>query len=214
MKPGPIALILILLCCLVTTGCESIPLQDPLPPYVPQNYRGEAKLPETVRRVVLMPVAGASDIGSETLRELDAVMLKALQKQNRFEVVQLSRDECRRRYGHEALNSSAALPTDLMEQLSKHYAAEALLFVDLTVHQPYRPQVLGLRSKLALASDVHLLWTFDEVVSAENPLVAASVRQHFQRLREPVDLSPVALQSPSRFATFVAETMFGTLPPR
>lgn len=214
MKTSPICILLILLCCLGTTGCESIPLQDEPPPYVPQNHRGEARLPETVRRVLLMPVAGAAGVGPETLRDLDGVLLKALQQQNRFEVVQLSREECRRRFGREALNSSATLPLGLMEELSAHYAAEALLFVDLTVHRAYRPQVLGLRAKLALASDVRLLWVFDEVVSAENPSVAASVRRRFVRPRDPVDLSPVALQSPGRFATFAAETMFGTLPAR
>ena len=92
------------------------------------------------------------------------------------------------------------------------------MFIDLTVYQPYYPQVIGLRAKLAVVKDLHLIWNFDEVFSAANPAVMNSVRRYYfredTRASVPADFSATALQSPGRFADYAAEAMFRTLPPR
>lgn len=198
------------------TGCESVAVSEAPPVYVPRNHEGLAQMPEAVRRVVLLPVAGSDEVPPETLHELDAILLTALQNRTRFEVVPMTRTECHRRYGRDALNSVSVLPAGLMSDIRDHHAADAVLFVDLTAHRPYRPQLLGLRAKLVLAEgdEAPIVWSFDEIISAENPAVAASVRRHFYRPDRPVDISAVALQSPGRFATYAADVMFATLPPR
>ena len=202
-------------------GCESIPLPDDAvhrgPFYQPRNFAGDPQLPADVRRVVLLPLSAAPVAPSETADSLDAVILQALQNQQRFEVVRLSREDCRRWFGQEAFSSASALPHGMLGQLASRFGADAVLFTDLTVYQPYRPQSIGLRAKLATVRDVRLLWTFDEVISASNPAVANSARRQFlktDRGTQPLDLSPTALQSPGRFAAFAAETMFATLPAR
>jgi hypothetical protein len=212
MHPLPI----LLLAILVSPGCQSNVLQDELPPYVPRNFIRVAQLPAEVRRVLLLPVAGGADMSPEMLRELDAVLLAALQRRNRFEVVALPREECHRRFGRGAFNSSGLLPSGFVTMLGASHAADALLFIDLTVLRTHRPLQLGLRAKLVPAgpAETEMWWCFDEVISTDDPRVAASVRRRFQQPREPVDLSPVALQSPVRFATYVADTMFATLPRR
>ncbi|MBA4137977.1 MAG: hypothetical protein C0518_11725 [Opitutus sp.] len=206
---------------LLLAGCESIPSRSDSvyhgPFYQPRNFVGEAQLPTDVRRVVVLPVSAGSIAPGETAEALDAVVVAALQKQQRFEVVSLTRDECRRWFGADAFSSTAALPHQLLSRIAAKFAADAVIFVDVTVYQPYRPQSLGLRAKLATVRDVRLLWTFDEVMSAADPAVANSARRQFlktDRGTQPLDLSPHALQSPGRFAAFAAETMFGTLPPR
>lgn len=206
---------------LLLAGCATTPsLTDPVrhgPFYAPVNFAGEPALPAGLRRVLVLPVSLGTVADEETGLMLDAVLLAALQKQARFEVVPLDRAEARRVFGAGDFSSAAALPPGLLDALAGRTGADAVLFTDLTTYEPYRPLTLGLRAKLATVREVRLVWTFDEVLSARDPAVANSARRHFlrgDRAAQPVDLSPAALQSPSRFAAYVAETMFGTLPPR
>lgn len=206
---------------LLLAGCATPPsLTDPVrhgPFYAPVNFAGEPVLPAGMRRVLVLPVSVGSAADEDTGLMLDAVLLAALQKQARFEVVPLARAEARRLFGAGAYSSVATLPAGFLEALAGRTGADAVLFTDLTTYEPYRPLTLGLRAKLATVRDVRLVWTFDEVISARDPAVANAARRHFlrgDRVAQPVDLSPAALQSPSRFAAYVAETMFGTLPPR
>ncbi len=203
------------------TGCELTPdLNDPVrfgPYYTPRNFAGEKQMPAEVRRVLVLPVALGALGPEETAITLDAAVTQALQVQQRFEVVSLPRAELRRLFGTAEISSTAALPHGMLDELAKRFAVDAVLFTDVTVYQPYRPQSIGLRSKLATTRDVRLVWTFDEVISASDPAVANSARrQPFVEAqgRSPVDLSPATLLSPSRYAAFAAGEMFRTLPPR
>lgn len=206
---------------LALAGCTSpVALTDPVrdgPFYQPRNFVGEAALPVALRRVVILPVHTADPELAETAGMLDAVLRGALQKQERFEVVVLSREDSRRWFGADSFASTAALPHGYVEKVAAKMGADALLFVDLTAYRPFRPLGLGFRAKLALASDSRIIWAFDEVLSTEDPGVTNAARRHelrSDRHGPPVDMSPAVLQSPGRFAAFVAESMFGTLPPR
>lgn len=208
-----------LLGCLLFAGCMTPAVNDPSrvgPFFTPVNHAGEDRLAADFRRVVLLPICGGEVVSSEVAAVLAPAFTAALQQQNRFEVVTLSRDECRRRFGTDELSSTAALPRDLLSSLRREYAADGVIFVDLTVFRGYRPLTLGLRAKLATLSDSRLVWTFDNVFAADVPAVANSARHHFVSSDSrgvPGDLSPAVLQSPSRFAEYAAATMFATLPP-
>lgn len=200
-------------------GCGSVNVGDPArvgPFHQPTNYSGEGQLPATLRRVVLLPVAGGSVASAESAATLGSVLLAELQKQNRFEILVLTREECLARFQVEEISSAAALPADFMARLRREYAADGVIFVDLTVYQPYRPLAIGLRAKLVLAEgDARLLWTFDDVFSATDPKVANAARRHFletDRRGVPADFTQAVLQSPSRFASYAASQMFTTLP--
>lgn len=202
-------------------GCEITPdLADPVrygPYYTPKNFAGEKRLPAEVRRVLVLPVALGALAPEETARTLDDVVVRAVQEQQRFEIVPLPREESLRLFGAREFPSTAALPHGMLEQLATRYAIDAVLFTDVTVYRPYRPQAIGFRAKLATVRDVRLVWTFDEVISASDPSVANSARRRPVQAaqgRGPVDLSPGTLLSPSRYAAFAADEMFRTLPPR
>ena len=184
------------------------------PLFTPVNYSGEANLGE-VRRVVLMPIWSGTTASVETASGFDPVLVAALQASQRFEVVTLSREDCLRRFRAESFSSAGALPHDLMATLQREFAADAVLFVDLTVFRAHRPLAMGLRAKLAGFNDNRLIWVFDNVFSADNPAVANSVRNHFldADLRVPADLTHSALQSPLRFAAYATAAMCATLPP-
>jgi hypothetical protein len=203
------------------TGCTSLPKLDDGayhgPFFAPKNYAGDPVLPVSIRRVVLLPVCGGTVAEPESAAALDRVVFAALQQQARFEVVALSREDCRTRFGAPEYSSAAALPPDFLGRIARACAADAVLFVDLTVYRPYRPLSIGFRAKLATVQDVRLVWTFDEVFSAANPEIVNSLRR--QNLKavpsEPaLDLTFATLQSPGRYAAFAADLMFRTLPPR
>lgn len=200
------------------SACSSLPSGNPAgrgPFFTPTNFSGVPVLPAAIHRVVLMPASGGSVVAPEVAESFDAVFATALLAEKRFETVTLTRDECRRRFGAEEFSSTAALPHDFMQKLRRDFAADAVIFVDLTSLQAYRPLALGVRAKLATLEDVSLLWNFDHVFSAADPAVANSARRYFLKgdtAGTPLDLSPSALQSPSRFCEYVAATMFSTLP--
>ena len=138
----------------------------------------------------------------------------ALQKRGRFEVVELSRADCRRLFGAESFNSTAALPTGFVATIGRRYAADAVLFVDVTGYRYMRPLMLGLRAKLARTDDSGIMWAFDDVVDASRPGVAAAVEAAYSNPKERVSTGEAALLSPSRFSAFAADSMFSTLPAR
>jgi hypothetical protein len=202
-----------------SAGCATPVFNDPArggPFFTPTNHNGVSSLPSDLRRVMVLPLSAGGVTTPEMAAALDPVFATALQKENRFEVVILSREDCRRRFGVEELPSSTVLPRDFMANLRRDYAVDAVLFVDLTAFSAYRPLSLGVRAKLASAEDVRLLWNFDNVFSAADAAVANSARRHLlkqDRSAAPADLSPAVLQSPARFAGYVAAATFATLPP-
>ena len=206
--------------CLLTVmvGCGTPAFNDPArvgPFFTPANHFGEPSL-GGLRRVVLLPIAGGSFAPPETVASFDPVFAAALQRQNRFEIVVLSREDCLRNFQARELSSAAALPRDFLASIRREFAADAVLFVDVTVFRAYRPLALGLRAKLATLDGTRIVWTFDDVFSADTPAVANSARHHVlvsDRGDVPADLSPAVLQSPVRFAGYAATAMFATLPP-
>src|SRR5688572_7588591 len=201
------------------TGCVVPPSNDAArvgPFFTPRNYTGDSQLPATLRRVVLLPIVGGSVAPEESVAALDSVFIAQLQRQNRFEIVTLTRADCLQRFQAEEFSSVGSLPATLLSRLQREFGADAVMFVDLTVFKPYRPLALGVRAKLATVEDpVRLIWTFDNVYSAADAPVANSARAHFRESdggRIPADLTPSVLQSPGRFASYVAADMFSTLP--
>jgi hypothetical protein len=187
------------------------------PYFRPANHQGESNLPASLRRVVVLPVYGDRLAGPEAVQALDEVIFRALQKTARFEVVVLTREECLRRFRQPAFSSTGVLPHDFLPEIGRVYAAEAVLFVDLTVYEPYRPLAVGYRAKLATVDDVRILWTFDESFSSSNQAVLNSARRHSRQAGPgpaPVDMSIGTLQSPRRFAAYAADAMFESLPAR
>lgn len=201
-------------------GCATMPDLaeglDPQPAYAAVNYRGDAQLPADLHRVAVLPVHGGTLAEEESTQALDAVLVAALQQQMRFEVVVVSREDCRRLFGARDFSSVAALPHGFLDKVAEHYAVDAVLFTDLTVYRAYQPMALGFRAKLAGTRDVRMVWAFDEIFSAEDPRVRRSIRLH-ARTASPaalVDPAPAVLQSPARFGAVAAELMFSTLPAR
>jgi len=210
---------LALAAALLLSGCAFLEIEVPpasVAAYVPTNHQGDARLPHEVQRVAMLPVHGGTAADPESSAALDPVLLTALQRQVRFEVVTISREDCRQLFGTGSVGSTEALPPGLLEKIAATYAVDAVLFTDITVYQPYRPLTVGFRAKLATARDVRLIWAFDEVFSGEQPAMLTSVRNYYAGVDKSaaMDVSSAVLQSPTRFGAVAADLMFRTLPPR
>jgi len=210
-----------MLLCLLLTGCsDTMTLNSSSrlgPFFLPSNYSGDTALPASLHRVLVLPVYGGQAAEVEASQALDAVLLGALQKKARFEVVSVTREEIQRRFNQPEFSSAAVLPHGFLEELGRAYGAEAVMFVDVTVYTPYPPLSVGFRAKLATITDVRLIWSFDETFSSSDPRVVNSVQRTGRQensARLPADMTVGIFQSPRRFAAFAADTMFDTLPPR
>lgn len=210
---------------LAATACSELPKPDPKlvgPFYEPKNVRRNVdRLPENLRRVLLLPLAPAGpQIPEERLVALDAVLQTELNKLARFEVITIDRAQLQAMTGRRAITSVDLIPADFVEKIlaePNRFGADGVLFVDLTSFQPYQPLAVGLRAKLVQNSDRSILWAADLNFSAADAAVANSARRHISKLGTdlgPVDLSHTILQSPNRFVEYCAAATFGTLPAR
>lgn len=186
------------------------------PAFEPKNFTSAGALPISVRRVAVLPLYSESWPASN-IASLEAAFGAELNKVERFESVSVSREQMRADFGAETVLSSSALPADMLERLRASHGADAVLFEDLTQYSPYQPIVIGVRAKLVSTIDGRVLWSFDAVFDAAQPSVAVAARDYYMaesRPAHPLENSTGIMQSPSRFAKYVAHAMFGTLPPR
>jgi hypothetical protein len=204
-------------------GCAAtLPKTDPAlagPFYTPSNVQTAPKLPEAVRRIAILPCAGAdSRLTEDTLVDLDRILATALTRSARAEITQLDRAALARLAKRPRVLSTSVLPADFLPRLAAETGADALLLVDVTAHSPYPPLVLGLRARLVDLKTGEQLWNFDNIVSTTSPAVVNSARAHVlgrtSAPKTPGDLSYSILQNPVAFADFVAEITWATLPPR
>lgn len=216
-----LALALALLTLISLSGCFSTRSSQPResfhPKYKPGNVAAIPRLPATVRRVVVLPAYWEADPNSGFVNDLDAILHLSLQRTNAFEVVPVTRMQLHKLFGPRQFSSVAVLPDNLLTVLRDKYAADAVLFIDLTVNRPYHPISLGLRTKLVRVDDGGIIWAVDALFDSADPAVARAALDFSRRStynRYPVDSSGGILQSPRAFAGFAAETLFDTLPSR
>lgn len=206
---------------LLLAACTSIDKADPArtgPFYTPPNVRALDRLPDTVRRIVLLPSAPAGPrLVEDTLRQLDRTFADTLTPAARAEIVPVSRDRLQRLFGQPAYASTDILPNAFLTRLAAETGADAFVFVDLTTYSPYPPLALGLRARL-VTPDGAALWHFDNLFTAADPTVVNSARAHVlarpTTSGAPADLSRSVLQNPTTFAEYAATATWRTLPPR
>jgi hypothetical protein len=220
--PRPLLSLPLLLGALALAGCSSLPKIDGArfgPFYTPPNVHGVAQLPETVRRIALIPCAGSDpQLTETTLRELDGILATTLTGAARAEITPLSSAQLAHFGARSRLVSTSVMPVDFLKRIAAETGADAVIFTDVTAYSPYPPLVLGLRSRLVDIKSGAMLWNFDNIFSANVPSVANSARAHVRNrpsaTLNPADLSYTILQNPLSFADYVAGATWATLPPR
>lgn len=184
--------------------------------YVPTNYYQKGPIPESVRRVAILPLY-SDEWDHLDMANLQQNFASALGKRNQFEVVVVESEQVKRIFGEPQVSSVGMIPADEFATLIDTFGADGVLFTDLTSYSPYRPIVMGVRCKLVDSHTGEILWSFDTVFDSGNPSISTAARRfHLDETAPPYPLqnSSSILQSPLRFSKYVADAAFATLPER
>jgi hypothetical protein len=203
-------------------GCQTPSVQNPFQKkdipveYKPANSFGVGFLPQSINRVVVLPVHYDPSTGADP-SIISAVVVAELNNKGVVEAVPISPLEMQRLSGRTSWNTTAPLPPELYSKLEKTYSANAVMMVDITSFYPYKPMSIGLRSKLAEISSGRVLWAVDTIYNAGRDDIQEAALD-FQKRKSgnpfPLEDSGSVLQSPRYFTRFAASTMLDTLPRR
>jgi len=169
----------------------------------------------TVTRVAVLPFI-AVDLGFPFMPEVEAALIHELRATGRFEVLIVPQRWVFETTGIPDLSYSGQLPVELLAKIEREFRTTTVLQTEVTSFRPYKPIRLGLRSRLYSASENRVLWACDEVFSAGNRKVMLGARRYAENEIDqpyPLQSSYSALLSPRRFAGYVGQTLFNTLPP-
>ncbi len=207
-------LCLTLLCC---TACSRKDLPAPFgpKPYVVNNVYSSAVLPANTQRVAVLPVCFSDILPLQQLKNFDEIFTGELLKQKRFEVVSVERDWLKKRFNESQFSSADLLPQDFLNIIKESMQADALMFIEITHYNPYKPIALGVRCKLLTFSDRKIVWAVDELFNIGSP----SVYKAFENYQEQQGVTNFSLTyddtlfcTPDAFAHYAAYEVFSRLP--
>lgn len=188
--------------------------------YQPKNvFRQSATLPETLRRVAVLPLTTANaDTASQEAREtLASTMRQELSKRAAFELIEVTPAQLKQWTGRSTWLADEQLPPDFFARLREPTACDAVLFSRLGHFQPYKPIVIGWQFKLVDSREAKTWWAVDEVLDSGQASVINGARRysldHFKESTAATD-SQFILNSPHRFGQYTLHTLFETLPSR
>ncbi len=195
---------------IVATGCGTIgqPSRQTSPEVQLSNVDSHP-LPQDMRRVAILPVYCPNQPDS-TCEAIDRNFSSEFSKALAFEVVRIGRDELQQIIGSPQIESVVDVPGSLFPALSDRYGVDGVLFVDLTSYRPYRPISIGVRAKLVDIRAGQIFWAIDSTLDSADPRVAELALEYTGYFGD--GPSGVVLQSPSRYAAFVAQQIFRELP--
>lgn len=223
MSTGLFSRLALLLVLLSLAGCGTLPMGDHVSgdSFVPSNvHRSSERLPMTVRRVAVLPLAPGGDrsgldSGSEALGPLITPELIA---SGLVEAVDVSAAELSKWTGKPRLRLTQELPTGVLESIRQRTGCDAVMFGEVTQFSAFPPLSAGLRLSLVEVQSGRILWSVDEIMDAGNPAVSVGARRFYlANLKgpgsEPFDSHSV-LDSPQRFGRYVVSTLVATMPKR
>jgi hypothetical protein len=212
----PLRPLLPALLALALSACATAPRLDDLGPVrQPANVRGPAAWPASVTRVAVLPAHDASGrLPSDFVAAHDLAWGRALAGSHRAEFVAVSRADLAAWTGRETLDSTSALPPDLLARVAAQTGAQAIVFLDLAHVSPYPPLSLAFRARLVDAPVGATLWTVDENFDLGDPATARAARHEARaRAAGAGDPSSALFQSPARLADHAFRSVATLLPP-
>ncbi|HYG21644.1 MAG TPA: hypothetical protein VEH04_02595 [Verrucomicrobiae bacterium] len=199
-------------------GCRSLPgLSRPMEK--PDNiYSAAPVLPETIRRVAVLPIASSSSDPSllDGREKLGSTVLSELAKTGKFEPVLLEPNVCRARTGQAAWTAEEWLPHHFFTAVQEATGCDAVLFAQLTVFKGHAPLAVGWRMKLVDVRTQTVLWACDEVFDGGKEAVLEGAHRYQQEHLHHVatDGRWAMRNSPQLFGQFTVAQLLETLPQR
>ena len=187
------------------------------PQYRPTNVYSQEVLPNDIKRVVVLPPYSnqVSDPKLDTFMQKE---VNALVDTNKFETLPIDRRTVANLYGHDTFRASDQLPNDFLDMMVSKYAADAVLFTEITRYDPYQPLKLGVRMNLVSIKDGASIWAMDDGFNSGDPRVASGAmayQNRSDRRQYPSGkIDERVLKSPLLFAEYVFFTAFSSLPDR
>lgn len=180
-------------------------------PFSPKNVFSVDTLPSGIQRVLFIPV-NSEHVNMQEFARLQEVFLSELRRSERFSVVEAD-PKIQLPMSHKA----PSLDLNKVAALADEYDVQAILELKLTHYRAYKPQLLGVNARLFTLDLVkpEILWALDTLFDAGQDSVALGARMHAQKYNEqvfPLASSYTSLNLPTRFAAYVAFTIFRTLP--
>jgi hypothetical protein len=188
------------------------------PPSPTFNQGGTTLWPKPFTRVAVLPLhdsGGALTV--EVRRQYDRIWLSELQRTERAEFVTISSAAMTRWTGAGSIDSTAALPAELLQRITRDTGAQAVMLLDLVHLSPHQAGSLGVRVKLVDLNQHQIVWMADESFNLRDSLSSRALNRFIKAHRGIAQVGDprVALrQSPSLFATLVFESTLRYLPPR
>jgi hypothetical protein len=217
------ALYLVALIPALAAGCSVMPAsmrRSLATPYKPTNITvREATLPQTIRRVAVLPLPRSRDDANQAAGAslLQPVLITELAKRNLFEVIPVSSEAIRALTAADGWTVDAPLPPDFFERLRLLTDCDAVVFASLTVYRPYPPLQTGWKIRLVDCREHQTWWAVDEVFDAGTESVAAAAESYARRslsLPNPLLADTGVLHSPLRFGQYAASAVAQSLPGR
>jgi len=203
---------------------QTHPAPPPVPMFLPDEQRDNVfqaalVLPAGVRRVAVLPLTEdkAPAELSPAAETLGPILLTALTRTKKFEVVPVSPTDLRRETGRSDWSDTELLPASFFDTLQRLYACDAVWFCQLTAFRAYAPLAMGWRMKLIDVHTRQILWAVDELYDAEQPGVLTQARLYHESglwfARDTASDWRVE-NSPRLFGQFALARSLSTLPDR
>jgi hypothetical protein len=206
-------------------GCSTASIKNPGivvgPFHKPANYHLANKvMPDDMRRVALLPLTSAlNTVEHQSGRAILQQLLQAeIVKSGLFEVVFVPSSKMEQLTGRPAWRMIDELPVNFIDQITREYDCQGVLFSHLSVYQPYPPLNVGWRMGLVHLSPASnngsVVWEIDEVFNAGQKSVINSARRNAIKngLSDPELDHDFGLQnSPRRFGRYTAEAVVSTM---
>jgi len=178
-------------------------------------YQDGDALAQRFRRVALLPFHKGAAYRHIDMERIERLFAAEILKLRLFEVADVPPERMEELFGLPSFSSVEPLPPRLLSRLRKAYGVDGVLLVDVTHYQPYRRVSLGVRAKLVEVETGAVVWAADELFDAASPAVANAARRHYNTKASigqyPLDYSYHALDTPSRFAVYVAHALFSEI---
>lgn len=180
-------------------------------PFSPENLYRADELPFKIQRVLFVPVK-SEHVGSKEFTRLNEIFIAELRRSERFSVVVVDSKPALSK-----TNKRSSWDRNFLAALADEYDVQAILELQLTHFRPYQPLAIGVDARLFTLDPEkpEIVWALDSLFDAGQDSVALGARMHAQGYNHqvfPLASTYSSLNVPSRFAAYVAHTVFRTLP--